>query len=76
MSAQRPPHLKLSSICLVVLGGYTTYSTFAADTHGLILALQFGPSAIYGLATVVIGAAASIAGIALGSAISTQGKAE
>lgn len=52
-----------------VLGGYTTYSTFAVDTDGLLLASQFGLSALYGLATVLVGAAASVAGIAVGAAV-------
>ncbi len=55
-----------------VLGGYTTYSTFAVDTDGLLLAAQFGPSALYGLATVLIGAAASVAGITVGAAVSRR----
>jgi fluoride exporter len=52
-----------------ILGGYTTYSTFAVDTDGLLLGAQFGASALYGLATVLVGAAASVAGIALGAAL-------
>lgn len=55
-----------------VLGGYTTYSTFAVDTDGLLLASQFGLSALYGLATVLVGAAASVAGIAVGAAVSRR----
>jgi CrcB protein len=55
-----------------VLGGYTTYSTFAVDTDGLLLAAQVGPSALYGLATVLVGAAASVAGIAVGAAWSRR----
>jgi CrcB protein len=55
-----------------VLGGYTTYSTFAVDTDGLLLAAQVGPSALYGLATVLVGAAASVAGIAVGAAVSRR----
>ena len=51
------------------LGGYTTYSAFAVDTDGLLLSAQVGPSALYGLATVLVGAAASVAGIALGAAL-------
>ncbi len=52
-----------------ILGGYTTYSTFAVDTEGLILASQYGASALYGIATVLVGAAASVGGIAVGAAI-------
>lgn len=50
-----------------VLGGYTTYSTFAVGTDGLLLASQFELSAAYGLATVLVGAAASVAGVAAGA---------
>lgn len=52
-----------------ILGGYTTYSSFAVDTDGLIAANQLGNSVLYGLATVLIGAAASLAGIMIGAAI-------
>jgi CrcB protein len=55
-----------------VLGGYTTYSTFAVDTDGLLLASQFDLSALYGLATVLVGAAASVAGIAVGAAVARR----
>ncbi len=52
-----------------VLGGFTTYSTFALDTDGLLQAAQVGGSVLYALTTVVVGAAASVAGIALGAAL-------
>ena len=55
-----------------VLGGYTTYSTFAVDTDGLLLASQVDLSALYGLATVLVGAAASVAGIAVGAAVARR----
>ncbi|HKT58122.1 MAG TPA: CrcB family protein [Microbacterium sp.] len=55
-----------------VLGGYTTYSTFAVDTDGLLLTSQFGASALYGLATVIVGAAASVAGVAVGAALARR----
>jgi fluoride exporter len=51
-----------------ILGGYTTYSAFAVDADGLLLASQFAAGALYALATVLVGAAASVAGIALGAA--------
>lgn len=57
-----------------VLGGYTTYSTFAVDADGLLLASRFAESALYGLATVVVGAAASIAGILLGARLHRAGR--
>ncbi len=47
-----------------IMGGFTTYSTLATDS--VALALGHPPVAVaYGLGTVVIGAAASLAGIAL-----------
>lgn len=52
-----------------ILGGYTTYSTFAVDVDGLVASAQLSSSIVYGLATVVFGTAASIAGIACGSAL-------
>ena len=52
-----------------ILGGYTTYSSFAVDTDGLIAADKLGISVLYGLATVLVGAAASVAGILIGAAI-------
>ncbi len=52
-----------------ILGGYTTYSSFVVDTDGLIASAQLGNSIFYGLATVLVGAAASTAGILLGAAL-------
>ena len=52
-----------------ILGGYTTYSSFAVDTDLLVAANQLGNSAFYGLATVLVGAASSAAGIMVGAAI-------
>lgn len=52
-----------------VMGGYTTYSSFAVDTDGLIATAHPGSSILYALATVLVGAAASVGGIALGAAI-------
>lgn len=58
-----------------VLGGFTTYSSFAVDTDGLIAAQNLGGGVVYAVATVVIGALASVAGIALASALGRR-KAE
>ena len=55
-----------------VLGGYTTYSTFAVGTDGLLLTSQVAVGALYGLATVVVGAAASVAGVAAGAALARR----
>lgn len=52
-----------------VLGGFTTYSAFAVDTDGLIVAQNIGGSIAYALATIVVGALASLAGIAVGAAL-------
>ncbi|MFT4220584.1 MAG: CrcB family protein [Microbacterium sp.] len=48
------------------LGGYTTYSAFAVDADGLIASADVAGAALYALATVVVGAAATFGGIALG----------
>jgi CrcB protein len=50
-----------------ILGGFTTYSAFAVDADGLIVADRPGASILYALATILFGAAASVAGIALGA---------
>lgn len=47
-----------------ILGGYTTYSAFAVDTDGLLVAANVGGGLLYAAATVVVGAAATVAGIA------------
>jgi CrcB protein len=48
-----------------ILGGFTTYSAFAVDADGLIVAQNVGGSILYAVATIVVGALASVAGIAL-----------
>ncbi|QAY61727.1 CrcB family protein [Microbacterium protaetiae] len=50
-----------------VLGGFTTYSTFAVGTDGLFVTGDVWPGIVYAVATVLVGAAASIAGILLGA---------
>lgn len=55
-----------------VLGGFTTYSSFAVDTDGLIVASNLGGSILYALATILLGAAASLAGIAVGTALTRR----
>lgn len=52
-----------------ILGGFTTYSAFAVDTDGLIVAQNVGGSILYAVATIVVGALASVAGIAAGAAL-------
>jgi fluoride exporter len=55
-----------------VLGGYTTYSTFAVGAEGL-LHTDLTASLLYGALTVVVGGAASLLGIAAGAAL-TRGR--
>ncbi|ANF33413.1 hypothetical protein A0130_11645 [Leifsonia xyli] len=55
-----------------ILGGYTTYSSLAVDTDGLIAAQSVGLSILYAAATILMGALASIGGIALASAIARR----
>lgn len=55
-----------------ILGGFTTYSSFAVDTDGLIVASNIGGSIAYAVATLLVGALASLAGIALGTAINRR----
>jgi len=50
-----------------ILGGFTTYSTFAVGADGLLAADRPWIGIAYAVATVVVGAAASVAGIALGA---------
>ncbi|WP_295012614.1 CrcB family protein [uncultured Microbacterium sp.] len=52
-----------------VLGGYTTYSSFATDTAGLLAHGAALTGVVYALATVLLGAAATGAGIALAAAV-------
>lgn len=46
-----------------MLGGFTTYSSFAVEADGLLAADQLWGSLLYSAATLLIGAAASGAGI-------------
>lgn len=55
-----------------ILGGYTTYSSLAVDTDGLIAAQSVGLSILYAVATIAVGAIASVAGIALASALARR----
>lgn len=52
-----------------ILGGFTTYSTFAVDTDGLFVAHDITGGILYAVATIVVGALATAAGIALGAAL-------
>jgi CrcB protein len=55
-----------------ILGGYTTYSAFAVDTDGLFIAHDPTAGIGYAVATIVIGALASAAGIAAAAAIARR----
>jgi CrcB protein len=55
-----------------VLGGFTTYSAFAVDTDGLIVAQNVGGSILYAVATIVVGALATVAGIALSARLARR----
>lgn len=55
-----------------VLGGFTTYSALAAATATLAVGGLAGWAIAYALGTVVLGAAMSVAGIALGGAIARR----
>lgn len=48
-----------------VLGGFTTYSAFALELHGLLATGRVGVAAGYALASVVGGTVACVAGVAL-----------
>ncbi|GLK16277.1 hypothetical protein GCM10017602_07590 [Herbiconiux flava] len=52
-----------------VLGGFTTYSALSSDSAVLLTSGGVALALGYGLATVVLGALASWAGIALGAAL-------
>lgn len=58
-----------------MLGGYTTYSSFAVDTDGLFVAHDPFGGIGYAVATIVIGALASAAGIAAAAAVA-RGRGE
>lgn len=49
-----------------VLGGFTTYSAFAVETDRLVRDEHLVLAAAYPVATVVLGGAAALAGMALG----------
>ena len=55
-----------------VIGGFTTYSTFAVATAGLLGAGRPLLALVYVAATLLLGAAASLAGIMAGSALTRR----
>jgi CrcB protein len=56
-----------------VLGGFTTYSTLATDSSILLANGQLWLASVYSLGTVVLGAIAAWAGIAVSAAIHRRG---
>ena len=54
-------------------GGFTTYSSLATDTAVLFRDGLPGSALIYALATVIVGACATWAGIAVASAVNNRG---
>jgi CrcB protein len=52
-----------------VLGGYTTFSTFALETVELALRGSYGTAAAYSLGSLAVGLVAAAAGIFLGRAV-------
>ncbi len=69
--ARRKPGAKVTAELKLLLGtgfcgGFTTYSSLATDTALLMDRDRFDIAAVYVLGTVIVGAAATLAGIALG----------
>lgn len=52
-----------------ILGGYTTFSTFALETVELAMRGAWGTAAAYSLGSVAVGLAAAAAGILIGRAV-------
>jgi fluoride exporter len=50
-------------------GGFTTYSTFNAEALALVDGGHFARAALYVVATIVVGALAGVAGLAVGRAL-------
>jgi CrcB protein len=56
-------------LALGVLGGYTTFSTFALESVELMLRGSYATAAAYSIGSLAVGLAAAAAGIFLGRAI-------
>jgi len=52
-----------------ILGGYTTFSTFALETVELALRGSYGTAGLYAFGSLAVGLAAAAAGIFLGRAV-------
>lgn len=59
-----------------VLGGYTTYSTFAFGTAGLVTGGDTALGIAYAIASVVLGTACAVVGILLGRRFPAAGEAK
>ena len=55
-----------------ILGGFTTYSALAVDADGLIAGHDVATGIVYAVLTIVVGAAATVAGIASATAIARR----
>lgn len=58
-----------------VLGGFTTYSSLAVDTAGLLASGRIGAAGWYAFGTVLAGALATLVGIVLGSSFGRRSAA-
>ena len=63
-----PPYVRLF-VATGVLGGYTTFSTFAYETYALSRDALSAQSVVYGLGSVAAGVAAVLLGIFLGRVV-------
>jgi len=59
-----------------VFGGYTTYSTFAFGTAGLVTGGDTALGIAYAIASVVLGTACAVVGILLGRRFPAEGEAK
>jgi CrcB protein len=58
-----------AAVAVGFLGAYTTFSTFAFETHGLLVSRDFGLALLYTAGSVVVGLAAIYLGVWLGRAV-------
>lgn len=58
------------------MGGFTTYSALATDTADLLTSGSGGAALAYGVATVIVGALVTMAGIAVGARLPRHGRGD
>jgi CrcB protein len=58
-----------AGVAVGFLGAYTTFSTYAFETHGLLVSRDFVLALVYALGSIVVGLAAIYAGVWLGRAL-------